>query len=289
MSSAMLDLFQHDFVQNAFVAGTLIAILSALVGYFVVLRGQSFACEALSHIGFAGATGAALLGVSSLLGMFLFTFLAAIGMGALGKRLRGRDIEVGMLLSFVLGLGVLFLSLYTRYASEAVGVLFGSILSVTPLDVFITLGCGLVTMVLLVFLYRPLLFASIDPEVAEARGVPVQKLSVLFLLLMALSVSEAIKVVGVLLVFALLVVPAAAAEHLTHRPLAALLLGVMISLICTWGGLILAFVGHWPVSFYIVSLASLFYFASLVIHAVRFPGRYREPPHPGREVLPPAR
>ena len=285
----MLDLFQHDFVQNAFVAGTLIAILSALVGYFVVLRGQSFACEALSHIGFAGATGAALLGVSSLLGMFLFTFLAAIGMGALGKRLRGRDIEVGMLLSFVLGLGVLFLSLYTRYASEAVGVLFGSILSVTPLDVFITLGSGLVTMVLLVFLYRPLLFASIDPEVAEARGVPVQKLSVLFLLLMALSVSEAIKVVGVLLVFALLVVPAAAAEHLTHRPLAALLLGVLISLICTWGGLALAFVGHWPVSFYIVSLASLFYFASLAIHAVRFPSRYREPPHPGREVLPPAR
>jgi len=285
----MLELFQHDFVRNAFVAGTLIAILSALVGYFVVLRGQSFACEALSHIGFAGATGAALLGVSSLLGMFLFTILAAIGMGALGKRLRGRDIEVGMLLSFVLGLGVLFLSLYTRYASEAVGLLFGSILSVTPLDVFMTLGCGLATTVLLIFLYRPLLFASIDPEVAEARGVPVQKLSVLFLLLMALSVSEAVKVVGVLLVFALLVVPAAAAEHLTHRPLAALLLGVLISLTCTWGGLVLAFVGHWPVSFYIVSLASLVYFASLAIHAVRFPGRYREPPHPGREVLPPAR
>lgn len=285
----MLELLQHDFVQNAFLAGTLIAILSALVGYFVVLRGQSFACEALSHIGFAGATGAALLGVSSLVGMFLFTFLAAIGMGALGKRLRGRDIEVSMLLSFVLGVGVLFLSLYTRQASEAVGILFGSILSVTHLDVIITLVGGLLTMALLIFLYRPLLFASIDPEVAEARGIPVQKLSVLFLLLMALSVSEAIKVVGVLLVFALLVVPAAAAEHLTHRPLAALLLGVLISLVCTWGGLALAFVGHWPVSFYIVSLTSLFYFASLAIHAVRFPGRYREPPHPGREVLPPAR
>lgn len=285
----MLDLLRHDFVQNAFLAGTLVAILSALVGYFVVLRGQSFACEALSHIGFAGATGAALLGVSSLLGMFFFTFLAAIGMGALGRRLRGRDIEVSMLLSFVLGLGVLFLSLYTRQASAAVGILFGSILSVTRLDVIITLACGLLTVVLLTVLYRPLLFASIDPEVAEARGVPVRKLSVLFLLLMALSVSEAIKVVGVLLVFALLVVPAAAAEHLTHRPLAALLLGVLIGLVSTWGGLALAFIGHWPVSFYIVSLTSLFYFASLAIHAVRFPGRYREPPHPGREVLPPAR
>src|SRR5271157_2411949 len=285
----MLDLLRHDFVQNAFLAGTLVAILSALVGYFVVLRGQSFACEALSHIGFAGATGAALLGVSSLLGMFFFTFLAAIGMGALGRRLRGRDIEVSMLLSFVLGLGVLFLRLYTRQASAAVGILFGSILSVTRLDVIITLACGLLTVALLTVLYRPLLFASIDPEVAEARGVPVRKLSVLFLLLMALSVSEAIKVVGVLLVFALLVVPAAAAEHLTHRPLAALLLGVLIGLVSTWGGLALAFIGHWPVSFYIVSLTSLFYFASLAIHAVRFPGRYREPPHPGREVLPPAR
>jgi len=284
----MVDLLQHDFVQNAFLAGTLVAVVSALVGYFIVLRGQSFACEALSHIGFAGATGAALLGASSLMGMFLFTSLAALGMGALGKRLRGRDIEVGMLLSFVLGLGVLFLSLYTRYASEAVSVLFGSILSVTRQDVVITFGIGLLTMAALIFLYRPLLFASVDPELAEVRGVPVRRLSILFLLLMALSVSEAVKVVGVLLVFALLVVPAATAEHLTHRPMAALVLGVLISLTSTWGGLALAFIGHWPVSADIVGLTSLFYVASFAMHAVRFPSRYREPPHPGREVLPPA-
>jgi zinc/manganese transport system permease protein len=285
----MLNLLRHDFVQNAFLAGTLVAVLSAVVGYFIVLRGQSFASEALSHIGFAGATGAALLGLSPLAGMLAFTCLAAIGMGTLGKRLRGRDIEVGMLLSFMLGLGVLFLSLYTRYASEAVGVLFGSILSVTRQDVLITLAGGLVTIVVLIFLYRPLLFASIDPDMAEARGVPVQGLSILFLLLMALSVSMAIQVVGVLLVFALLVVPAASGERLTHRPVAALVVGVSISLLCTWGGLILAFLGRWPVSFYIVALTSLVYFASLAVHAVRFPSRYREKPHPGRELLPPAR
>ena len=117
---AVLEILRHSFVQNAFLAGAIVAIISGLVGYFVVLRGQAFACEALSHIGFAGALGAALIGMSSLEGMFVFTLLAAIGMGALGKRLSGRDIEVGMVLSFVLGLGVLFLSIYTKNATGAV-------------------------------------------------------------------------------------------------------------------------------------------------------------------------
>ena len=282
----MFELFQHDFVRNAFLAGSVVAIVSGMVGYFVVLRGQAFACEALSHIGFTGATAAALLGISSLEGMFFFTLVAALGMGLLGKRLRNRDIEVGMILTFMLGLGVLFLSIITQNATTAVNILFGSILSVTHTDVLVTIGAGLFTIILLVCLYRPLLFASFDPDVAETRGVPAQGLSVVFLLLLAISVSEAMKVVGVLLVFALLVVPAAAAEHLTHRPLSAMLLSVSISLISTLGGLVLAFVGHWPASFYIVSLTSLFYFASLGIRAIYFPRRYREPSHPSREVFP---
>jgi len=240
----MLELFQHDFVQNAFLAGTIVAIVAAIMGYFVVLRAQAFAGHALSHIGFAGATGAALLGVSSLLGMFALTLLAALGIGALGERIRGRDVEIGMVLSLALGLGVLFLSLYTQNATEAVGVLFGSILSVTRKDVLITLGCGLATLLLIAFLFRPLLFASIDPEVAEARGVPVRLLSIAFMLLLAITVAEAIQVVGVLLVFALLVAPAATAERLTHRPFSAIVLAVALGLFFTWGGLILAFIGH---------------------------------------------
>src|SRR5579872_1817851 len=215
----MLELFRHDFGQNAFLAGTIVAIVAAIVGYFVVLRAQAFAGHALSHIGFAGATGAALLGVSSLLGMFALTMVAALGMGALGKRVRGRDVEIGMVLSFALGLGVLFLSLYTQYASETVGVLFGSILSVSRSDVLVTLYCGLGTLVIMAFLFRPLLFASIDPEVAQARGVPVDLLSVVFMLLLAITVAEAIQVVGVLLVFALLIAPAATAQLWTRRPL----------------------------------------------------------------------
>lgn len=283
----MIELFQHEFVRNAFLAGSVVAIVSGLVGYFVVLRGQAFAAEALSHIGFTGATAAALLGISSLEGMFLFTLLAALEMGLLGKRLRSRDVEVGMVLTFMLGLGVLFLSIITRNATTAVNILFGSILSVTYSDVLVTLGAGLGIICLVVCLFRPLLFASFDPDVAETRGVPVRLLSVLFLLVLALAVSEAMKVVGVLLVFALLVVPAAAAERLTHRPLTAIALSVSISLFCTLGGLVLAFIGHWPASFYIVSLTSLFYFTALAIQAIRSPGRHQELSHPSHEVFPP--
>src|SRR5947209_3561626 len=161
----MIQLFlQYDFVQNAFLAGTIVAIVTAVIGYFVVLRSQAFAGHALSHIGFAGATGAAILGISSLLGTFAFTLLAAFGMGALGERVRGRDVEIGMVLSFALGLGVLFLSIYTRYATATVNILFGSILSVARSDVLIMLCLGIATLLLMTFLFRPLLFASIDPE-----------------------------------------------------------------------------------------------------------------------------
>src|SRR5579863_3283326 len=147
----MLDLLSHQFVQNAFIAGTVIAIVSAIIGYFVVIRAQAFAGHALSHIGFAGATGAALLGVSSLTGTFIFTIVAALGMGMFGKRIQGRDVEIGMILSFALGLGVLFLKLYTTNANEAVSILFGSILSVTSYDLLLSIISALVTLFLLLF------------------------------------------------------------------------------------------------------------------------------------------
>jgi len=269
----MLELFQQSFVQNAFLAGTIVALVTAIMGYFVVLRAQAFAGHALSHIGFAGATAAVLLGISSLLGMFAFTLLAALGMGALGERVRGRDVEIGMVLSFALGLGVLFLNLYTRQGAQTVGILFGSILSVTRSDVLVTLACGIATLLLLILIFRPLLFASIDPEVAQARGVPVQLLSVAFLLLLAITISEAVQVVGVLLVFALLVAPAAAAIRLTSRPAAALALSIVLGLAFTWGGLVLAFVCRWPVSFYIAALSALFYFAAIGLDRLRKPRR----------------
>lgn len=286
----MFQLLQYDFVQNAFLGGTIVAIIAALVGYFVVLRAQAFAGEALTDIGFAGATGAALLGISSLPGMLIFTLLSALGIGALGERVRGRDVEIGMVLSFALGLGVLFLSIYTQasasHASAGVNVLFGSILSIRRSDVVISLLCGIAVALVLAFLFRPLLFASIDPTVAEARGVPVRLLSILFLLLLGVTVAESILVIGVLLVAALLIAPAAAAVNLTRRPRNSIALAVALSLAVTWSGLILAFVGtgrHLPVSFYISALAALVYFVSVIIRRRRWPRRMKERPHPNRE------
>jgi zinc/manganese transport system permease protein len=279
----MISLFHQSFVQNAFLAGTLIAIVSAIIGYFVVLRAQAFAAHALSHVGFAGATLAALLGISALLGMASFTALAALGMGALGKRIRGRDVEIGMILSLALGLGVLFLRLYTNSSSEAVGVLFGSILSVTQENIILTIILGVGSLIILAAIFRPLLFASIDPEVAEARGVPVKALSIIFILLLAVTVAEAIQVVGVLLVFALIVIPAATAQHLTRKPFSAILVSIALGVAFTWGGLLLALATSYPASFYIAALAALTYFVAVGASHLRRPHKLAFV-HPDRET-----
>ncbi|QBD74607.1 metal ABC transporter permease [Ktedonosporobacter rubrisoli] len=272
----MLSLFHYEFVQNAFLGATIVAIVASLVGYFVVLRAQAFAAEALTDIGFAGATGAAILGFGALIGMLILSLLSALGMGALGERMRGRDIEIGMVLSFALGLGVLFLSLYTQnsatHASAGIGILFGSIFSITRQDILITLLCGILILLVLALIFRPLLFASIDPEIARTRGVPVRLLSVLFLLILAATAAESVLVVGVLLVSALLIAPAATAERLTHRPLTSLILSVCLSLGITWSGLLLSFAGtgrHLPAGFYISALAALSYFAAVLFSRKR--------------------
>ncbi|HET8845602.1 MAG TPA: metal ABC transporter permease [Ktedonobacteraceae bacterium] len=283
-----LHLFSYEFVQNAYLTGTIVALISAVMGYFVVLRAQTFASEALADIGFAGAAGAAILGVGSLIGMFFLTILAALGMGALGDRLRGRDVEIGMVLSFALGLGVLFLTLYTQsgsHATQGVNVLFGSILSVTRGDLFITFFSSIAALLLIGLLFRPLLFASIDPEVAQTRGVPVRWLSTIFLVLLAITTAEAVIAVGVLLVLALLIAPAASALHLTRRPLTSLLLAGGLSLLVAWGGLTLAFIGpgsRLPVGFFVATLATLLYLSSLLLRRLRVPSHHRTPSPPCR-------
>jgi len=248
-------IFQYAFMRNAFAAGTIVAIVAGVVGYFVVLRSLSFAGHALSHIGFAGATGAVVLGINPIFGLLAFTVGSALGMGALGKRIHGRDVAIGIVLAWTLGLGVLFLSLYTGYATEAYALLFGEILGISQRDVLVTLAAGIPTLLAIAVIYRPLLFASLDEEVAEARGVPVRFLAVAFMVVLALAVSEAVQVVGVLLIFALLVTPAAIAERLTARPARALLLSAVLALCFTWGGLAIAFYAPYPVSFFITSLA----------------------------------
>lgn len=253
--------FGLDFMQNAYLAGTVVAVVAAAVGFFVVLRGLAFAGHALSHVGFTGAAGAILLGVHPLFGLLAFSLLAAGVMGALGERVHGRDVAVGIVLAFSLALGALFLSLYTRYANEAFAILFGTIVGVSRGEVLVTFLLGLFTLAVLVAMFRPLLFASIDPEVAQARGVPVRGLSVAFLMLLAIAVSVAVQVVGVLLIFTLLLAPAATAEYLSHRPPTAVLTAVAIGLAVTWGGITLAYYFSGPVSFYISGLACGLYLA----------------------------
>jgi zinc/manganese transport system permease protein len=251
--------FQYAFMQHAYIAGAIVAIVAGVVGYFVVLRSLSFAGHALSHIGFAGATGAVALGVNPIYGLLVFTVGGAVGMGALGKRIYGRDVVIGIVLAWMLGLGVLFLSLYSGYATEAYALLFGEILGISQTDVVVTLVAGVVTIAAIAIMFRPLLFASVDSDVAEARGVPVKLLSILFMVVLAISVSEAVQVVGVLLIFALLVTPPAIAERLTARPGMAIALSVLLALLFTWVGLFVSFYLPYPVSFFITTLAFVTY------------------------------
>lgn len=280
----MLQLLSHQFVQYAFIAGTLTTIICAIVGYFVVLRSQAFAAESLSCVGFTGATGAAIFGMSSLAGTFLFTILVALGFGTFGKRLRGRDIEIGMVLSFALGLGVLFLKLYTSNAAEAVGILFGSILSVTTADLYLSLITGILALIVLAVIFRPLLFASVDPEVAEARGVPITLLGIIFMLLLGVTIAEAILVVGVLLVFALLIAPAATAQHLSNKPMQSILISILLGLLFTWGGMFLGLLFHVPVSFFIAVLAAIAYLITISTSHFIAPHLYNPLPHYGKEI-----
>jgi zinc/manganese transport system permease protein len=267
----MFDLLSSGVFQRAFLGGTAAAVMAALVGYFLVLRAQAFAAEAFLDICFAGATGAGLLGQAPLLGMILFSLFSALSLGALGERARGRSIEIGMVLSFALGLGVLFLSISSRssasHANAALAVLFGSMLSIQWKDIQRMLVCGAVALVTLAVMYRPLLFASIDPASAQARGLPVRALSIIFLLVVALAASASTLVVGVLLSVSLLIAPAAAAVQLTRRPARSLLLSLLLALGVTWGGLLVSFAGTWrhpPIGFSITTLSALVYLAAVI-------------------------
>jgi zinc/manganese transport system permease protein len=248
-------LFHYQFMVNAFEAGTIVAIVAGAIGYFVVLRSSAFAAHALSHIGFAGATGAVVLALNPIFGLLAFTVVSGVAIGALGNRVRGRDVTIGIVLAWTLGLGVLFISLYTGYATEAYALLFGEILGISSGDVVVTIVAGAITIAALVAIYRPLLFASVDEELAGAKGVPVTALSIGFMAILAVAVTEAVQVVGVLLIFALIVTPAAIAVRFTSRPLVAIVTGVLLALAFTWAGLSIAYYSPHPVSFFITSLA----------------------------------
>jgi zinc/manganese transport system permease protein len=257
--SDLQNMLQYDFMQHAFEAGTIVAIVAGIVGYFVVLRRSSFAAHALSHIGFTGAAGAVLFGCSPLLGLLAFTTGGGLFMATLGRKAANRDVQIGTVLAFMLGLGVLFISLYSGYATEAYSLLFGEILGISSTDVLVTLVAGLVLLAAIALLYRPLLFTSLDEDVAEAKGVSIFWIGVAFMLLIAIATSIAVQVVGVLLIFALMVTPAAIAQRIARRPMQGIAISTCIALCATWFGLFVSFYLPYPVSFFITTITFVIY------------------------------
>jgi zinc/manganese transport system permease protein len=262
-------------MQHAFEAGTIVAIIAGIMGYFVVLRRSAFAAHALSHIGFAGAAGAVLFGINPVYGLLLFTTTGGFSIAILGPKAAHRDVHIGIVLAFMLGLGVLFISLYSGYATATYSILFGEILGISSADVLVTLVAGLIIMFLVAIVYRPLLFSSLDEDVAEAKGLPILLIGIIFMLLVAVATSIAVQVVGVLLIFSLMVTPAAIASQLTTRPRRAMIISVAIALMATWLGLFIAFYEPYPVSFFITTIVFALYLFVRFIYARIRPRSYR--------------
>ncbi|MCG1019262.1 MULTISPECIES: metal ABC transporter permease [Burkholderiaceae] len=258
-------MFEYEFMINAFAASGIVAIVAGIVGFFLVMRQQTFAGHALSHVGFTGATGAALLGVSPLWGMIGFTVAAGIAMGALGERLSGRDVAIGITLSLSLGAGLLFLHFFTAYATQVTTLLFGNVLGVSTSVLASLAWLALLALTALAAIARPLIFSSLQPELAEAKGVSLRAVSVLFLAVVAIAVAQCTQIVGVLLVFTLMVGPAAAAQNLTTRIGAGVACAALLALAQAWSGITLAFYTDWPTSFWITSLSAIAYGASLLV------------------------
>jgi zinc/manganese transport system permease protein len=244
---------------NAFRAGAVVAVMAAVIGWFMVLRRQTFAGHTLSVVGFPGASGATLLGINAGLGYFAFCIGAALVIAVLPRagqhRLSEESALTGTLQAFLLACGYVFVALYKGFLNGVNALLFGSFLGITNNQVTLLSVVALAALAALAVIGRPLLFASIDPHVAAARHIPVRLLSILFLVLLGAATAEAAQITGALLVFALLVLPAATAQAITGRPAASLPLAVAIALVTTWLGLLAAYYSPYPVGFYVSTFA----------------------------------
>jgi zinc/manganese transport system permease protein len=260
--------WQYSFQQHFFEAGILIAIFAGVTGYFVVIRHTAFAAHALPLIGFTGATAAILVNVASIFGLLAGSIVGALGIAALSRRISQRDTQIGIVLAFSLGLGLLFINLYSGYANEAYSILFGQEVGISTFDVFLTLYAFIGILAFMAFLYRPLLFASLDEEVAEAKGLPMLWIGMSFMLLIAVAVSFAVLVTGTLLIFSLMVTPGATAQYLARRPRNAIIISVAIALAAMWSGVFISFYTSYPVSFYITAEVFALYVVVRILSSV---------------------
>lgn len=257
------ELLRFPFMQNAYLAGTIVAVMAGVVGYFMVLRGQTFAGHALSQVGFPGAAGAALLGVAPVFGVIAFCVTAAVAIALIpGRRSHEASFEsavIGSILAFALALGFLFTTLSNGFVTGAYAFLFGTFVGIGNTEVLTLLVAGVLIGTTLLIIGRQLFFASVDTDAAEARGVAVRTLATIYLLVLALAVAAAAQITGTLLVFALLVAPAATAQEISTRPGRTLGLSIVIALLVTWLGLASAYFSDYPIGFYVTTIAFVFY------------------------------
>jgi zinc/manganese transport system permease protein len=245
---------------NTWVAGTAVAVIAGVTGFFAVLRGSTFAAHAIPNGAFAGAAGATLLGLNPFVGLAAFSVAGALGIAALSRRARS-DVATALTFVMMLGVGALFVSWSTQYAQEAYSLLFGEVFGVSAAEVRPIVVLGAVSVAAIVVMFRPLLLSSALPEVAEARGVPPRRMELAFLLVMALATSMTVPVVGALLMFSLMIGPAAAARSLTARPGLAMTLSVLIALVTVWAAIAASYQSNWPLGFFVGVIGAAFFLA----------------------------
>jgi zinc/manganese transport system permease protein len=253
---------------NTWIAASVVAAVCGTIGFFVVLRGSAFVAHAIPNGAFAGAAGASLIGASTILGLGVFSLVGALGIGWLGRRGR-HDVVTGLSLVLMLGLGSLFLSFSVEYAPEIYALLFGEVLGIARSELWPIAGLGIACLVTVVVFFRPLLFASVLPDVAEARGVRQYRMELCFLLLVALTTTVTVPIVGTFLMFSLMVAPAGAARSFTNRPGVAVVLSVAIALATVWLAIAASYETNWPIGFFVGAFGAFSYGAGRVFAAWR--------------------
>ncbi|HUY10194.1 MAG TPA: metal ABC transporter permease [Candidatus Dormibacteraeota bacterium] len=269
------------FMTNTWLVATIVAVVAGCVGFFTVLRGSAFVAHSVPEGAFAGAAGASLLGLNTIVGLAVFAIGGALGIGWLGRRGR-HDVVTALALVVMLGMGALFLSLSVEYAPEMFSLLFGEVLGVSSSQLLPTAVLGVVCVGAIVALYRPLMLSSVMAEVGEAQGVSSRRMEMCFLVVVALATTMAVPVVGALLMFSVMIGPAGAARTLTNNPLAAMGLSVTFALATVWGAIVASYLSNWPIGFFVGALGATFYVAARGIASLRRKGVV----HPGSEPSP---
>jgi zinc/manganese transport system permease protein len=267
-----------SFMMSTWIAGSMVAVIAGIVGYFAVLRGSAFAAHAIPQGAFAGAAGASLVGASTILGLGVFAVAGALGIGWLGRRGR-QDVATALVLVVLLGLGALFLSFSVEYAPEIYSLLFGEVLGVSASDLVPLAVLGIVCIAAVGVLYRPLTLTSVLADAGEARGVRASRMEMCFLVIVALATTMTVPVVGAFLMFSLMIAPAASARLLTSRPSTSMALSVVIAVVTVWASVLASYESQWPVGFFVGTIGTVAYAAARACaFAIRTRGARRARP-----------